>query len=70
MLYNVIALTPKTRGEVSLRRNHKKGDGNVRKALHKIADIICVLLELAFAVISLPFKLIKALLDIADSLSR
>ena len=43
----------------------KRGGDNVRNTLHKATDIICILLELAFAIISLPFKLIKAIFDIA-----
>ena len=50
--------------------NQKKGGDNVRKTLHKTADIICILLELAFAIISLPFKLIKAVFDIAAIVKR
>ena len=42
----------------------------MRNALHKTVDIICVLLEVAFAIISLPFKAIKAVLDIVSIVKR
>ena len=42
----------------------------MRNALHKTADILCIVLDLAFAIISLPFKLIKAILDIAAVIRR
>lgn len=42
----------------------------MRSALHKIADITCIVLELAYTVISLPFKLVKAVFDIAAVVIR
>ncbi len=37
----------------------------MRKFLHKAVDAICIILDLAFTIISLPFKIVKAILDIA-----
>lgn len=42
----------------------------MRNALHKAADIICIILEVVFAIISLPFKLVKAIFDIAAVVKR
>jgi len=37
----------------------------MKKILHKTVDAICILLELAFTIISLPFKIVKAIIEIA-----
>ena len=42
----------------------------MKKALHKTVDIICILLESICTIILLPFKLLKAILDIAKVLKR
>ena len=36
----------------------------MKKILYKTVDIICIILELAFTIISLPFRAIKACFDI------
>lgn len=37
----------------------------MRNFLHKTVDAICIILELVFTIISLPFKIVKAILDMA-----
>ena len=50
-----------TKGGDILKKNSK---------FEKAVEIICILLEVAFAFISLPFKIIKAIFDIADIIKK
>ena len=49
-----------------------KGGDYLRKysKLHKAAEIICIVLEVAFAFISLPFKVINAIINIIDIIKK
>ena len=42
----------------------------MKNVLHKAADIICILLEIGFAIISLPFKILKAVFDIIEIIGK
>ena len=55
----------------SKRQYHeRKGEEALLDVLQRTVDIICILLEISFAIISLPFKLVKAIFDIANILMR
>ena len=42
----------------------------MKNFLHKAVEIICIVLEIAYLIISLPFKIVKAIYDIADVVKR
>ena len=42
----------------------------MKNLLRKTVDITCIILEAAYLVISLPFKLLKALFDIVDIVKK